>query len=107
MCLYDGTWEIRIPAETFDISSDPDRYAYPEAAERLITYKYAVCDVNGAWHDKSDPYGFAMQMRPNTGSKLCDLTKYAWHDGEWMEKRKSPSEKNGMAYHAPNNIGTT
>ena len=86
---HDGTWEIRIPAEAFDVASDPQRFNFPEAAERLITYKYAVCDIDGNWHDKSDPYGFAMQMRPNTGSKLCDLTKYEWHDGEWMEARKS------------------
>ena len=96
---HDGTWEVRLPAETFDVSSDPQRYCFPEAAERLKTYKYCVCDCDGVWHDKSDPYGFAMQMRPNTGSKICDLTKYEWHDAEWMEKRRTRD-----VFHTPMNI---
>ena len=31
---HDGTWEIRIPAEIFDVASDPQRFNFPEAAER-------------------------------------------------------------------------
>ena len=40
---------------------------------------------------KSDPYGFASELRPRTASVVWDL-EYEWGDREWMESRK---EKNG------------
>ena len=36
---------------------------------------------------KSDPYGFAMEVRPNTGSIVWDLSQYEWHDQEWVAAR--------------------
>ncbi len=38
---YDGTWEVRLPAETFDVKSDPERYSYRGAQKKLLTYKFA------------------------------------------------------------------
>ena len=96
---FDGTWELRVPAERFEASSDPVRYNYPEADAKLKTYKYAVLGADGVWVDKADPYGFAMQNRPNTASRLYDLTGYEWHDGEWMKKRSLLD-----APHSPVNI---
>ncbi len=86
---FDGTWEVRVPAERFNPASNPEKYNYPEAAERLTTYKYCVCDCDGKWRDKADPYGFAMENRPNTGSRIFDMATYQWKDAEWMEKRKT------------------
>lgn len=85
---FDGTWELRLPAELFDPASDPERYHYPDAEQKLKTYKYVVDGADGVWREKADPYGFAMQNRPNTASVLCDLEKYAWQDSLWMERRK-------------------
>ncbi len=96
---FDGTWEVRLPAETFDVASDPKRYDYQDAAEKLLTYKYAVQQEDGVWHEKTDPYCFAMQNRPNTASRLCDLTGYQWQDGAWLKARGKWD-----AYRSPVNI---
>ena len=96
---FDGTWEVRLPAETFEVSSDPARYQYADAAEKLRMYKYAVLGEDGQWREKADPYGFRMQMRPNTASALYDLSGYAWGDAEWLHRRAAWD-----AYHSPMNI---
>ena len=97
--VYDGTWEVRLPAETFDVKSDPKRYDYPDAAKKLTTYKYCIQAQDGTWQDKADPYGFAMQMRPDTASRIYDLSGYRWGDADWMEARKAYDP-----YHSPVNI---
>ena len=84
---YDGIWEIRLPAETFLTSSDPERYQYEDAETKIKTYKYAILGADGVWQEKADPYGFRMQNRPNTASCLCDLEGYEWHDQEWLAQR--------------------
>ena len=96
---YDGIWEVRLPAGKFSVESDPKRYQYADAAEKLRTYKYAIQGIDGAWHEKADPYGFQMQLRPNTASMLCDLSGYAWQDHAWMKQRAAWD-----AYHSPMNI---
>jgi len=86
---FDGTWEVRLPAATFDPASDPLRYNYEDAEKKLKTYKFAIEGADGVWREKADPFGFAMQNRPNTASVLCDLESYTWNDGQWMERRKN------------------
>ena len=82
-----GIWSVSVPAARFDTADDPGRYDYPDAAEKLLTYKYAILTESGEWHDHADPCGFAMEMRPRTSSRLCSLGGYAWHDDEWMCQR--------------------
>ena len=96
---YDGIWEVRLPAETFLTSSDPERYQYEDAEKKIKTYKYAVLGADGVWQDKADPYGFGMQMRPNTASCIVDLEGYEWHDQKWLKARKKWD-----AAHSPMNI---
>ena len=96
---FDGTWEIRLPASTFDVASNPQKYNYPDAAEKLLMYKYAIQGEDRTWHEKADPYGFRMQLRPNTASMLCDLSGYSWQDQAWMAKRAQWDP-----YHSPMNI---
>ena len=38
---------------------------------------------------KSDPYGFAAEMRPNTASVVCNIDRYEWKDSAWLEARAS------------------
>ncbi|HWA99255.1 MAG TPA: 1,4-alpha-glucan branching protein GlgB [Pirellulales bacterium] len=49
-------------------------------------YKYQVKHA-GQVVEKSDPYGFAAEVPPRTASKVVDLSKFTWHDHDWMHDR--------------------
>ncbi len=55
--------------------------------QEFTVYKYRITSQNGEQFDKSDPYGFAMELRPNTGSVTIDLDTYSWQDENWMQDR--------------------
>ena len=85
---YDGIWELRLPDALFTITDENRaQFSYPGAAEKLRTYKYAICGADGEWHLKADPYGFESELRPHNASCLCAQTEYAWGDGAWMGRR--------------------
>jgi 1,4-alpha-glucan branching enzyme len=51
-------------------------------------YKYFIeSQFNGYSVEKADPYGFAAEIRPQTASKVWDLSHYRWNDDEWMTAR--------------------
>jgi 1,4-alpha-glucan branching enzyme len=66
-----GLWELFIP----DL---------PEGA----LYKY---EIRSREHDallvKADPHARASELRPRTASIVRDLSRYAWHDRDWMTAR--------------------
>jgi 1,4-alpha-glucan branching enzyme len=37
--------------------------------------------------DKADPFGFAAELRPRTGSMVWDLERYQWQDKDWTDRR--------------------
>ena len=49
-------------------------------------YKFQVKTVDGFCVDKTDPFGFTQQQRPETASIVVDLDKHVWKDKEWMER---------------------
>ncbi len=51
-------------------------------------YKYEIKNPAGHIYEKSDPYGFAQEVRPKTASIVTDLDTYEWNDSEWLEKRR-------------------
>lgn len=59
----------------------------PGLAEFAV-YKFRITTQNDQTFDKSDPYGFAMELRPRTGSVVADLNRYEWHDEAWMISRQ-------------------
>lgn len=63
------------------------------------SYKYAVEDKHGKTVLKSDPYGFHMETRPGTASKLYELSGYKWRDKKWMKTRSKTAP-----YDRPMNI---
>jgi 1,4-alpha-glucan branching enzyme len=65
-----GIWELFIP----DVG--------PGAA-----YKFEIRTRDGRTLLKADPYGFAMQLRPDNCSVVAALDGYEWRDAAWMEAR--------------------
>lgn len=50
-------------------------------------YKYEVKAKHGLTYLKSDPFGFEMEVRPDTASITWDLSGYEWGDDAWMKAR--------------------
>ncbi len=72
-----GIWEIFIP----DLSQGE-------------VYKFEIKSRhNGYLVEKSDPYGFAAELRPKTASIVWEITGFTWGDQDWMAKR---SERQGF-----------
>ena len=65
-----------------------------------IKYKYCITNKWGSkWVNKSDPYGFISEVRPNTASIVSEFQDYKWKDIEWIKSRKKIN-----IYESPINI---
>ena len=58
-----------------------------ENARVGMMYKYCIHTRDGQVVYHCDPYGFAMELRPNSASYIVDLEEYKFSDDEWMNKR--------------------
>ena len=66
-----GVWESFIPG-----------------LETGALYKYAIYSRSNNYAiDKTDPYGFAMELRPQTASIVADIHQHKWQDDSWMQER--------------------
>jgi 1,4-alpha-glucan branching enzyme len=68
-----GVWELFIPG-----MAEGDIYKFE--------IKGRDSDYLGL---KSDPYGFAFELRPNTASVVFDINRYRWNDEPWMAARRA------------------
>jgi 1,4-alpha-glucan branching enzyme len=51
-------------------------------------YKYAIRSQNSGYTaEKTDPFGFACEIRPATASMVWDISGYRWQDEEWLANR--------------------
>lgn len=64
-----------------------------ENAKPGMLYKYKIYDKNGRCVDHCDPYGFGMEVRPNTASIIRDLDEYKFNDDEWIKRRDDCKDK--------------
>lgn len=72
-----GIWEIFIP--------------HVHAGE---IYKFELLDAQGNLLPlKADPYGFAAELRPKTGSVVAGLSQYKWNDDAWMKTRSEHNKQ--------------
>ena len=62
-------------------------------------YKYRITGQNGHEYEKSDPYAFAAELRPRSGSVVADIDTYEWQDAAWMQSRDK-----AQAFDAPQAI---
>ena len=65
-----GVWELFVPG-------------VGEGAQ----YKYEIRTQRNSLLLKSDPFGFFMQLRPETASIVASLEGYEWKDAGWMTER--------------------
>lgn len=77
-----GIWEIFVPK--LDLGEK---------------YKYLIKDKQGNERFKTDPYALQMEHRPGTASIVADVSRFAWGDKEFIEKRRER-----QSIHAPINI---
>lgn len=63
------------------------------------TYKFCIVAADGRRLMKADPYGYHMETRPATASKVYDLDGFEWGDQQWMRERSQRS-----LYASPINI---
>lgn len=73
--------------------------AFVPGLQEYETYKYSITAGDGRVFLKADPYGYHMETRPGTASKLYDLEGYVWGDDAWAQDRQSKS-----CYSSPVNI---
>ncbi len=67
--------------------------------QRCDIYKYSIHTRDGRLLAKADPYAFFAEKRPDTASKLWDISGYEWGDAAWLEQRRKKP-----VYHKPMNI---
>ncbi|MFW2331354.1 MAG: 1,4-alpha-glucan branching protein GlgB, partial [Nitrospinota bacterium] len=65
-----GVWEIFIPS-----------------IKKMTLYKFEIKSIDGAIFTKTDPFGYAAELRPKTASVIWDQSDFKWTDQEWIEKR--------------------
>ena len=64
-----GLWEIFLPG-----------------VEAGAKYKYEIISAQGALKLKADPFGFQMEVPPETASVVTD-SSYRWKDDRWISRR--------------------
>ena len=50
-------------------------------------YKYRIYEKGGKVLDHADPYGYGMELRPNTASIVRDMSTFHFTDSKWMRNR--------------------
>lgn len=60
---------------------------YVDSVKPGSMYKYRVYEKSGSCVDHCDPYGFGMELRPNSASIVRDMNSYQFHDSAWMLSR--------------------
>ncbi len=56
-------------------------------------YKYRIHGKNGSVVEKSDPYGFETELRPNSASIIVNLYGFKFTDEKWMKERDKCYDK--------------
>jgi len=84
-------WDTRVNPMTRGRDGEIWEVFIPDIEEGAV-YKYAIePQWGGPRIMKADPYGFYAEKKPNTASRVYDLSKYEWKDGAWFEQKKKES----------------
>lgn len=58
-----------------------------DGVEDGMMYKYRIYGRDGSVTEHCDPYGFGMELRPDSASIARDMNRYVFHDMKWMRDR--------------------
>lgn len=58
-----------------------------DGVEDGMMYKYRIYGRDGSMTEHCDPYGFGMELRPDSASIARDMNRYVFHDTKWMRDR--------------------
>ncbi len=72
---------------------------YISGVKQYDNYKFLVTAQSGNKTAKSDPYAFHSQTRPETASKIYELSGYKWGDKKWQKDKAKTN-----VYESPMNI---
>ncbi|HJA11489.1 MAG TPA: 1,4-alpha-glucan branching protein GlgB [Candidatus Mediterraneibacter merdipullorum] len=64
-----------------------------EKAKPGMMYKYRIYHRNGSFVDHCDPYGYGMELRPDTASIIRETGAYRFRDETWMKQRTDCREQ--------------
>ena len=64
-----------------------------DQAKPGMMYKYRIYDRAGNFVDHCDPYGYGMELRPNTASVIRETDAYRFRDEKWMKGRSDHRAK--------------
>lgn len=54
-------------------------------------YKFQILGRDGQWREKADPFAFAAEVPPATGS-VVSTSSYAWQDADWLRHRAAEDQ---------------
>ncbi len=57
-----------------------------EGVKALQCYKYSIETPDGLIKLKADPYGYYMEVRPNTATRFYDIEGFRWSDKKYMDE---------------------
>ena len=60
---------------------------HAQDAQVGMMYKYRIYGRDGRCIDHCDPYGFGMELRPNSASLIRNMDTYKFEDKKWMQSR--------------------
>lgn len=78
---FSGVWSVFVPG-----------------VKEWDSYKFRIEDTAGKTLDKSDPYAFYSETRPETASKVYNLRNIRWDDEEWMRNRTAGHDRPVSVY---------
>ncbi len=84
-------WDGRCHPMRFHHNSGIWELFIPNLDQNTI-YKYEIKSRDhGYIVNKTDPVGFASELRPNTASVVWDINQYQWGDSDWIANRSQHS----------------